>query len=74
MATHFGKLRGIKHSLGSIGLDKVPPKYMKQMIVREHVDKSKNLHPKAKAKRNRLTTPLLPLEFKLHDMSVVRQK
>ena len=71
MATHFVKFRGIKKSMGSVG--EVPTAYMKKMIVREPVDKSKNLHPKAKARWNKITATPEPLRFAIHDMRAVRE-
>ena len=38
------------------------------MIVREQVDRTKNLHPKVKAKWNEMTQLPEPLKFKLHQV------
>ena len=38
------------------------------MIVREHVDKTKNMHPKTKQRWNEMTKKPEPLKFKLHQL------
>ena len=45
---------------------------MKRMVVREHVDKSHNLHPEAKKRWNKITRAPLPLAFPVHEMAVLR--
>ena len=46
MATHFVKFRGLKPNMTK-NVD-LPKSYMQKMIVREQVDKTKNLHPNIK--------------------------
>ena len=43
-------------------------KYMEKMIVREKVDKTKNLHPKTKLRWNQMTQAPIPFTYKLHDL------
>ena len=66
MATHFSKFRGLKNNMQkNTALTK---QYMEQMIVREQVDRTKNLHPKVKARWNEMTKEPQPLKFKLHEV------
>ena len=71
MATHFQKFKGLKNNMAKVDL---PQKYMQQMVVREHVDKTKNLHPDIKTKWNEMTKQPAPLSFKLHGMEAIKQK
>ena len=59
---HFKRFRGIKTNMAHSLTDK----YMQKMVVREPLLKTKNLHPAAKQKWNKMTQPPLPLEYKLH--------
>ena len=43
-------------------------KYMDKMIVREKLDKTKNLHPNVKKRWNQMTQEPIPLTYKLHDL------
>ena len=71
MATHFIKFRGLKNNLRNPDLSK---KYMEKMIVREPVDKTRNLHPSIKKRWEQMTQPPVPLTFKLHPMDLIREK
>ena len=53
MATHFAKFRGLKQNMGQN--TKITQTYMQKMIVREQVDKTKNLHPDVKQRWNEMT-------------------
>ena len=44
------------------------------MIVRQQVDKTKNLHPSVKQKWNTMTQEPKPLNFKLHAMDIIRKE
>ena len=70
MATHLIKFKGLKHNIGSMG--QMSNAYMQRMIVREHVDKSKNLHPEAKKRWNKVTQAPEPLLFPVHEMRTLR--
>ena len=48
MASNFTKYNGLVRSVVHKTKANLPEKYMKQMIVREHIDKSDNMHPDAK--------------------------
>ena len=65
-ATHFSKFRGLKKNMTQTKM--VNTNYMDTMIVREHVDKKKNMHPKTKERWNQMTQKPEPLKFKLHQL------
>ena len=46
--------------------------YLEKMIVREPVDKSKNMHPDLKKRMNQMTQAPEPLTFKLHSFGALR--
>ena len=46
--------------------------YINKMIVREPVDKSKNMHPQLKKRMNVMTQAPTALNFKLHSMEALR--
>ena len=61
MASHFAKFRGLKNNMQkNTALTK---QYMEQMIVREQVDRTKNLHPNVKARWTEMTKEPEPLKF-----------
>lgn len=64
MNTHFAKYRGLANHI----TQKLTPSYMERMIVRQPMLKQKNLHPNAKKKINRMTQPVEPLSYKLHQL------
>ena len=71
MATHFAKFKGLKNNFTTN--TELPKKYMEQMIVRKHVDKTKNMHPSVKARWNQMTQEPKPFKFGLHPMEAVRE-
>ena len=72
MSTHFSKYRGIKPNMAK--KTDIAGQYMKQMIVREQVDKKKNLHPRIKQKWNEMTQEPEALKFKLHTIDLIKEK
>ena len=72
MTTHFSKFRGLPKTQGK--KYDLPQKYMKQMVVREHLDRSERLHPSTKKKLNMLTQEPIPLKFKIHPMEAIQEK
>ena len=46
MASKFAKFQGLKNNMNK----DLPKQYLEKMIVREHVQKTKNLHPNVKQK------------------------
>ena len=71
MSTHFSKFRGIKPNMAR--KTDIAQQYMKQMIVREQVDKKKNLHPRVKQKWNTMTQEPEEFKYKLHPIDVVKE-
>ena len=63
-------LKGIKNNMDKNNA--LPLKYIKQMIVREKTDTTKNMHPALKKRMNQTTQEPLPLKFKLHSMETIR--
>ena len=70
MATHFAKFKGLKNITTNTDLTK---QYMQRMVVREHVDRTKNMHPSVKQRWNDMTQEPKPLKFQLHSMDVIRE-
>jgi hypothetical protein len=68
MTTHFAKFSGIKANLTK----SLTKNYMERMIVRQHVDKTKNLHPNVKARWNQMTQMPLPFTYQLHSDDLVK--
>lgn len=65
MASHFTKFKGLKLNMRHTN---ITDKYMERMIVREHQQKLRNLHPKAKARLNEMTQAPVPLKYKLQPL------
>ena len=72
MTTHFSKFRGLPTPQGK--KYDLSQKYMKQMVVREHIDHSERLHPSTKKRLNLMTQQPLPLKFKIHPMEAIQEK
>ena len=72
MASKFTRFQGIKKNV--IESSKLSQNYMDLMIVREHVDKKKNMHPNAKKRWNEMTQTPEPLKFELHNINTPEEE